>query len=54
MKKKRYIKPVLVEYGRIGDLTRGWGGHQMDSLLGLIAVNDDCSTSYQPWLVCSS
>jgi hypothetical protein len=44
----------LIEYGPVRQLTLGFGGHSLDSLLGLIAINDSCSQSVQPWLVCSS
>jgi hypothetical protein len=41
---KQYQKPVLVEYGRVGQLTLGMGGTQPDFSLtgGLHHVNDTC------------
>jgi hypothetical protein len=40
--KRSYQRPVLVVYGRLTELTLGWGGNRIDSILGLVPINDDC------------
>ena len=42
--KQPYTPPVIINYGRLADLTRGWGGQKIDMILGLVPVNNDCST----------
>ena len=44
---KEYKKPLLVEYGRIGQLTLGSGGSQPDYVLtgtGIKLIADNCFT----------
>jgi hypothetical protein len=47
--KRDYRPPRLTKYGELRELTRGWGGSNLDLILGRVVVNDDCG-AYPGWV----